>query len=157
MKRRSATTPGSLHEVLASLPTCDRSELLARWQDLHAVTPPSGMSTPLLLRAVAYKLQERAHGGLKPAVRRFLEKAVSSAVCGKAVTGISIAKPGTRLVREWRGVTYEVIIIPDGVLLNGKRLGSLSEAAHAITGAKWSGPRFFGLVKGGRHGRSKAA
>ena len=70
---------------------------------------------------------------------------------------MSVTKPGTRLVREWRGVTYEVIIIPDGVLLNGERLGSLSEAAGKITGAKWSGPRFFGLVKGGRHGRSKAA
>ena len=157
MNRTKTSSPGSLREVLASFSTCDRSELLACWNDLYAAAPPSGISTPLLLRAVAYKLQERAYGGLKPVVRRFLEKTARDATRGKAVTGISVAKPGTRLVREWRGVTYEVIIIPDGVLLNGKQLGSLSEAAHAITGAKWSGPRFFGLVKGGRHGRSKAA
>ena len=157
MKRRFAATPGSLREVLASLPACDRSELLACWNDLYAAPPPSGISTPLLLRAVAYKLQERAQGGLTPTVQRFLEKATSDATGGRAIAGMSVTKPGTRLVREWRGVTYEVIIIPDGVLLNGERLGSLSEAAGKITGAKWSGPRFFGLVKGGRHGRSKAA
>lgn len=110
--------------------------------------PPLHMSTKLLLRVLAYKLQELELGGLKPAVRRFLEKASSDAVGERSTAALSIAKPGTRLIREWRGVVYEVIIEPDGVILNGERLKSLTEAAHKITGAKWSGPRFFGLVKG---------
>jgi hypothetical protein len=44
-------------------------------------------------------------------------------------------------------VTYEVIILEDGVQCNGKRYRSLSAVGRAITGARWSGPLFFGLKK----------
>jgi hypothetical protein len=56
-------------------------------------------------------------------------------------------KPGTRLLREWHGVTYEVIIMEGGVQCHGKPYRSLSEVARAITGTRWSGPLFFGLKK----------
>ncbi len=102
-----------------------------------------------MVRAVAYKLQEQAHGGLKPAVKRMLEKAVAQeAGETKALKPLLSVKPGTRLVREWNGQIYEVIVTHDGVLLDGLHLRSLTEAATRITGSKWSGPRFFGLVKG---------
>ena len=101
--------------------------------------------------ACTYRLHEREHGGLKPATQRYLMKVAEEAAAGKpGITPPLVMKPGTRLIREWHGVTYEVIVIPGGVLLNGEQLKSLTEAAHKITGAKWSGPRFFGLVKGGR-------
>ena len=148
MRRHGATQPGSLSEVLVTLPTCDRSGLLNYWKDLYGNPPPPRISTGLLLRAVAYKLQERECGGLKPAVKRFLEKTARDTAVGKPIAAMSAVKSGTRLIREWRGVTYEVVIEQNGVLLNGERLHSLSEAARRITGARWSGPRFFGLVKG---------
>jgi hypothetical protein len=111
------------------------------------------MSTKLLLQVMTYKLQEREHGGLTPAVKRFMERAASdyghAAALGRSASAIVVAKVGTRLIREWRGVTYEVVVTEDGVLLNGEKVRSLSAAACRITGAKWSGPRFFGLVKGG--------
>ena len=134
---------------LAILHTYDRDTLLRRWSDLCTITPPPRMSTKLLLQVVAYKLQERGHGGLALSVRRFMEKAANDAAFEKPIARITNAKPGTRLIREWRGIVYEVVIKQDGVLLNGERVRSLSAAAHKITGAKWSGPRFFGLVKGG--------
>ena len=87
-------------------------------------------------------------GGLKPATRRFLEKAAQDNDASKQqlLPAISI-KPGTRLLREWHGITYEVIILESSVLCNGKHYRSLSEVARAITGARWSGPLFFGLKK----------
>jgi len=96
------------------------------------------------MHAIACRMQEQILGGLKPATRRFLEKAAEDNVSRQLMISI---KPGTRLLREWHGVTYEVIVMEDGVQCNGKRYRSLSEAARAITGARWSGPLFFGLKK----------
>ena len=153
MSKRKATTPGSLTETLAALPTYDRSELLRYWEKLYQTPPPPHISRGLLLMAIAYKLQEREYGGLKPATRRYLEKVVRDTAQGKPPDAITTIKPGTRLIREWHGTTYEVIVQSDGngVLLNGEHVPSLSEAAGRITGAKWSGPRFFGIVRGGRN------
>lgn len=134
------------------LPNADRDALHVHWAQLHDLTAPK-ISTVMLRQAVAYKIQERHYGGLKPAVRRFLEKEA----VGLNATAPILAKPGTRLVRQWRGTTYEVIIIPNGVLLDGVHLSSLTEAAYRITGARWSGPRFFGLVKGGHGDKRKTA
>lgn len=134
------------------LSTADRDALLTQWGQHFDLSPPQ-ISTLMLRQVLMYKIQERHYGALKPAVRRFLEKeAVGTGSIAPVLT-----KSGTRLVRQWRGTTYEVIIIPDGVLLDGVHLSSLTEAAYKITGAKWSGPRFFGLVKGGRNGGSKTA
>jgi hypothetical protein len=152
MKRTKQLTPEPLTEVLATLQNADPEELLAHWAKLYAAPPPK-ISTVMLRQAVAYQMQEREHGKLKPAVRSYLEKEAA----GKAAIAPTLARPGTRLVRQWRGTTYEVIILPDGVLLDGVHLSSLTKAAYKITGAKWSGPRFFGLVKGGRNGGSKTA
>ena len=55
-------------------------------------------------------------------------------------------KAGTRLVREWQGTLHEVIVLDRGYLWKGKTYRSLSEIARSITGARWSGPRFFGLL-----------
>jgi hypothetical protein len=76
-----------------------------------------------------------------------LERVAEEARAGGRVTAapVRVLKPGTRLLREWQGVTHEVIVLEDGVLFRGKRHRSLSEVARAITGSRWSGPRFFGL------------
>jgi hypothetical protein len=96
---------------------------------------------------LAHRLQEKAFGGLsKPSRNRLLNLAESAE---KPSTRLPHAtkrlKPGTRLIREWRGETHVVSVLDDGAEYRGKRYGSLSEIARTITGTRWSGPAFFGL------------
>src|ERR1700730_1361813 len=122
-------------------------ELRGEWRRFHRTPPPMRLSRDLLTRGVAYKLQERAYGGLSTAIARKLERASAVPLGrGAAKPAPTIAlKPGTRLVREWRGVTHMVLIHADGIEWRGQRYRSLSLVARKITGARWSGPRFFGL------------
>ena len=132
---------------LARLKELTIFELRGEWQRLHRMPPPMRLSRDLLMRGITYKLQERSSGGLSKSMVRKLERlnvepAVSDA--RKPVPPISL-KPGTRLVREWRGVTHTVLVHADGVEWRGRRYRSLTIIARQITGAHWSGPRFFGL------------
>ena len=88
------------------------------------------------------------YGGLKPAVGRQLQRIAAGLAAGDRVTikAASKLKPGARLAREWNGATHVVEVVGDGFIWNGERRASLSAIARAITGAHWSGPRFFGLV-----------
>ena len=122
-----------------------RTDLLDRWRLLYGSEPPRRISSRLLRGAIAYRLQERALGGLKTSTRRLLLRAADGVVRGGSIVHDRKLKPGTRLLREWQGVTHEVIVLDDGVLFRGERHRSLSEVARAITGSRWSGPRFFGL------------
>lgn len=104
------------------------------------------LSRDLLIRSILYKLQERALGGLSKSILRKLSQTGIETATGKRGSVPSIAlKPGTRLVREWHGTTHTVVIHADGVEWKGQRYPSLSVVARQITGARWSGPRFFGL------------
>src|ERR1700680_4261671 len=122
-------------------------ELRGEWRRLHRMPPPMRLSRDLLTRGIIYKLQERAYGGLSLATARKLERASANPLgrdAAKPAPPISL-RPGTRLVREWRGVTHTVLIHADGIEWRGQRYRSLSLVARKITGARWSGPRFFGL------------
>lgn len=121
-------------------------DLRQEWRRLYRMQPPARLSRDLLTRGIAYRLQEQQLGGLPKAVRRRLAAAdPASAKLGASRSVPLIIKPGTRLVRQWRGVTHTVLVGTDHVEWNGQRYRSLSEVARAITGARWSGPRFFGL------------
>jgi hypothetical protein len=100
-----------------------------------------------LFRAVAYRLQEQAFGGLKPSTRRQLARVAEETAGGNSPKKPRSRKAGTGtiLVREWQGNAHRVTVLDDGVAFNGKRYRSLSEVAREITGSRWSGPRFFGL------------
>ncbi len=128
---------------LDSLPL-DR--LREQWRRLHQTPPPKRLSRDILLRGITYKMQENAFGGLSMAILRKLRTSAPTDVseAKKRRPRLSF-KPGTRLVREWRGVTHTVVILADGVEWRGQRYRSLSVVAREITGAHWSGPRFFGL------------
>lgn len=141
------TDASGLASALASLPTLDREELLERWRTLYGKPAPSHISRPILVRAIAYRMQEQVFGGLKPATRRLLQRVAEEIRAGKPISSVQspTLKPGIRLLREWNGTTHEVIVLEDGVLFRGKRHRSLSEVARLITGSRWSGPRFFGL------------
>ena len=134
---------------LARLGNLTIFELRREWRRLHRMPPPMRLSRELLIRAIAYKLQERALGALSKSILRKLGSLDAEPAAGdarKPVPRLSL-KPGTRLIREWRGVTHTVLIHADGIEWNGRRYRSLTIIAREITGARWSGPRFFGLRK----------
>jgi len=120
--------------------------LREEWRRLHQTPPPKRLSRDILLRGITYKMQENAFGGLSKAILRKLQTiAPKGALPAKNRRPRPTLKPGTRLVREWHGVTHTVVILADGVEWRGQRHRSLSVVAREITGAHWSGPRFFGL------------
>jgi hypothetical protein len=118
-------------------------ELRREWRRLHGMQAPKSLSRDLLLRGITYKIQERAFGGLSKSVLRKLSEASSNVV--RQATPARV-KVGTRLVREWNGQTHTVLVHAHGVEWRGKLYRSLSVVAREITGAHWSGPRFFGLT-----------
>ena len=133
---------------IAALPSHSRAELLEHWRMLHSTPPPKGISRALLIRAIAYAMQAKRCGGLKPTVIRRLRKAVDGSLPEerREIGTKPRLKPGARLVREWNGVTHVVEVVEEGFVWNGTRFNSLSAVARAITGARWSGPRFFALT-----------
>jgi hypothetical protein len=145
---RHIQTPETIEEQLAAIPTLPRAALVARWRVAYGRAPPKGLSRRLLEYAAAYHLQAQALGGHGPTLRRKLRSRGSSTAKGPAASRKATAPvlaPGSRLVRDWRGRTYTVEVLEGGFLCNGRRYASLSEVARSITGARWSGPRFFGL------------
>ncbi len=146
--------PEDLAQTLRELPGWNRAALIKQWRNLHGMEPPSGLSQIMLVRAVAYGLQEAAEGGLSPALRRRLRQIAEDYAAGRAFGSAPHPplkiKPGTRLLRTWHGVTHTVTVLETGVLWNDVPCRSLSEVAYRITGSKWSGPLFFGLKKGAR-------
>ncbi len=125
------------------------TELRKRWTRMFGVSVPRGLSHDMLIRGIAYKIQEQAHGGLSQATKRKLKTIATQLEddSGKEfVPGLTL-KPGAKLIREWQARAYTVTVLDDGFEYNGKRYGSLSMIAREITGARWSGPRFFGLKK----------
>jgi hypothetical protein len=148
-KRRDDRTAGDLEATIRELTDLLRPDLSERWRQHYRTAPPKGISRRLLIRAVAYGMQVKRYGGLKPAVRRQLRK-VAAGGSTQAAANLKSAKiaPGMRLIREWNGSSHVVEAVDGGFVWNGKRYGSLSAVARAITGARWSGPRFFGLESG---------
>ena len=135
----------SLSDDLAKLSGLNRSELVELWRKFYETEPPEKCSSPFMIRAIAYRMQEQIFGGLKPDIKRLLAKAASDVASGKQISRPVTIKPGIKLLREWHGTTYEAVISETGVLFQGKQYRSLSEVARIITGARWSGPVFFGL------------
>jgi Protein of unknown function (DUF2924) len=138
-------------EALSRLLTLDMGELRQRWRDLYKIQAPRHFSRELLVRAVAFRMQEVVRGGLRPEPQRQLRRiAQQFTETGDAtMRARAKLKPGTRLIREWQGRTYDVLVLDDGFSWQGTRYHSLSAVAGKITGTAWSGPLFFGLKPNG--------
>jgi hypothetical protein len=134
-----------LAEDLAALATMSPVQLRAEWRRVYRAVPPP-LTPDLLAHSIAYRLQDKVYGGVPPkvvrAIRRLSERALRSAA--DPVARVQV-KPGTRLVRSWNGMTYSVLVTNEGFMLGEQRFASLSHDARAITGAHWSGARFFGV------------
>ncbi len=126
---------------IAGLCGLSRADLVERWVGFHGSRPIETMTEGLLARGIAYEMQVRQIGGLTPAEK----KTLGTLAQGRSNPNPGLLKAGTRLYRSWRGVTQEILVLEGGYSWRGKSYASLSEVARAITGTRWSGPRFFGL------------
>ncbi len=147
MKNIDENAEKAVKQEIDKLIGASRKRLKETWRSLYGTPAPERMSEDHLKRAIAYRIQERAFGGLKPATRKLLDRVADDASARRPVKSPSKSKvrTGTLLVREWHGKTHKVSVIEGGALYRGKRYSSLSEVAFHITGAHWSGPLFFGL------------
>ena len=156
MAGRTRLSVESVVIEVAGLDAADGMELVARWRSLTGRVPGPGLRGELLRSALACKLQERAFAGPSPAtLRKLALMAKSHEQLQRAKSGegdgssssVRHIKPGSRLIREWQGIMYEVVVTADGYLWNGASHASLSAIAKAITGTHWNGWRFFGVDK----------
>ena len=145
--QRLSKSPETISRKLASLESSAIKVLKQQWLAFYGSEPPRRVSCELLTRAVAYRIQEQARGGLKPSTRRLLVRLGNDARDGQPLKfePATAASAGTVLVRDWHGTAHEVRVLDRGVLYKRKRYRSLTEVAKLITGAHWNGPRFFGL------------
>lgn len=143
-------TPTDPRNEIAALSEKPTHDLRIEWRRLYRAEPPPRLSRDLLIRAIAYRMQEHAHGGLgKTTKRRLRSLAQELETKGGTAFDPGLAlKPGARLVREWHGQSHTVIALEDGFDYEGQRYRSLTRIAKLITGTHWSGPRFFGLAQG---------
>ena len=129
---------------LAGMPI---AQLRARYREVFRSDPPKAFGPDLLRRSIAHRIQEKAYGGLSRSAQRLLDqmmKAFAAKPNGKIALPRRI-KPGSVLVREWKGKSHRVMVLAEGFAYDGKTFGNLSEIAVLITGTRWNGPRFFGL------------
>lgn len=135
----------ALEAEIAALPGLGRAGLQDRWRILFKAAPPVSFTPDLLARGIACRLQEKALGGLPAEARRLLAEGWKGSAPRRRSVRASL-HPGNRLVRRWRGRTFVVEVTEGGLIYDGKTFGSLSVIASKITGTRWSGPKFFGLV-----------
>ncbi len=137
-----------LEKELTALAKMPREKLRFRWEQVHGTEPPAHISRDLMVRIIAYRIQEREYGGLDKNTKRRL-RALAGALESEGERSLSTGptlKPGAKLIREWHGKTYTVTALEEGFEFKGRRFRSLSGIAREITGARWSGLRFFGLT-----------
>ncbi len=136
-------------DQIAALQTLESPALRSRWGEVFGRPPPKRMGRDLMLRALAYRVQEQAEGGLSKAAQKRLAGVTDPKKENsprQKPPAIRLA-PGARLVREWRGEMHHVTVHNDGFEYRRARYASLSHIAREITGTRWSGPLFFGLRK----------
>jgi Protein of unknown function (DUF2924) len=119
--------------------------LRAEWRRRFGSEPPR-LSRDLLVRALAYRVQERAMGGLSRASLKRLRELANPQGGEPPPAPADSLRPGAKLMREWHGRTHVVVVTDTGFDYAGLSYQSLTQIAKLITGAHWSGPRFFGLT-----------
>ena len=147
-KRPGKADVAEVNRQIAELVDRSTHELRLAWRQLHRIGPPHGLSRDLLIRALANQLQEWIHRRVSGALRRRLQTLAGEFERGGASFDPGVVlKAGTTLVRQWRGRAHTILVREDGFEYEGQRYRSLTMIAERITGAHWSGPRFFGLTK----------
>ena len=153
-KRRNGAAPPKrpVEDEIAHLRGLDLRGLRSRWQSVFGRPAPAHLTRHLLFAVIAYRLQADCFSDLDHATRQVLDRTVAKEAEPAMAARLasfdqkrSALTPGTVLVREWDRQSQRVMVMADGFAWNGQTYGSLSKVAFAITGTRWSGPRFFGL------------
>jgi hypothetical protein len=150
----------NVERAIERLQSLDGDALRIEWRNLFGRRAPKGLPKCLMVRALVYHLQALEFGDLDPHTLRVLDAYAAKSRGGgrgrvrvdrlrgteqaRAPSAPSI-KPGSILIREWAGELQRVMALEVGFAWNGATYRSLSEVAHAITGTRWNGPRFFGV------------
>ena len=155
MSRTSDQTNEAIAAEVAALALLTHQELRLAWRRHYKTDPPKFLNRNVIELGVAWKIQERAFGGLGAATKRQVD-----ALADELEAKYDIAKPkglelrpGARLIRDWHGETHDVLVTEDGFHWRGRNWRSLTLIAKEITGTHWSGPRFFGLADSSRRSR----
>ena len=134
--------------MLSELDRLSRTQLLDRWRELYRKPAPTGLRRELMIPFLAYRIQENLEGGLSAAAKVLLKSAkrqVQRTSCAGNRNTRGPMKPGTRILRRWKGAIHEVDVTETAYQYRDHEYRSLSEIARIITGTRWSGPAFFGL------------
>jgi Protein of unknown function (DUF2924) len=148
MRASASPRDAAFESEIEALPDLSLEELRGLWQDIYDYPAPAAFRRKLLARGIAYERQAKRYGGLSPSISRRLQRVANDLSSGKPPARSAKLKTGTRLVRDWNGTTHVVEVVDGGFVWREERYRSLSVVARAITGARWSGPRFFGLKAG---------
>ncbi|MEO5332580.1 MAG: DUF2924 domain-containing protein [Magnetococcus sp. YQC-5] len=134
--------------ALSGMPTAD---LKKKWTDLHPKTDPPPFNRVFLVRRLAHRIQELSHGGLMEKTDKRLDRLANEedGLQEKRRLPGEQLLPGTQLIRDWKGVEHCCTVLEKGFEYQGRKFGSLSAVATAITGTKWNGLVFFGMKKQG--------
>jgi DUF2924 family protein len=137
------------------LKSLDSTALKVAWRAIFKSAPPRAAHKEFFVRFLAHEFQVRMHGGLRKSSLKTLSESdqAKNSPAGVALAANKTLRAGTRLLRQWGGAAHEVTVMERGYAYRGRSYTSLSEIARCITGARWSGPRFFGL----RHQSERAA
>jgi hypothetical protein len=134
---------------IARLRDLDIRQLQSRWHTAFGRRPHPHLPRHLLFRVLAYRLQADVLGDLDSEHQCLLDRSISPEDAGQRAVELAQRtadlRPGTVLEREWNGRMHRVAVLTDGFAWNGKTYRSLTKVAFAITGTRWSGPRFFGV------------
>ncbi len=141
---RNSSSQSDLTDQLREISVFDRNACVEHWTAAFGTAPPRYLSVRFMQRVLSRQRQVRALGDYPGQVRRALKAVQLNLKSGSPSN--RLAPPGSYLVREWNGRTYRVEVMSSGYVLDGHTYASLSTVAKRITGAHWSGPRFFGLT-----------
>jgi hypothetical protein len=136
-----------IQRKIADLPGRSKAELRSIWLANFDQPAPPHLRKELMVPILAYRIQERAYGGLSHTTRRKLQEIAQSLNTTPHKRKSIRLQPGTRLVRSWQGVLHQVTVLSSGYEYNGRSYDSLSAIAREITGTRWSGPLFFGTKR----------
>lgn len=123
-------------------------KLRQKWAELWSIQPHARIGRAMLEKSIEFKLREKAGHGLMADQQKRLDHLIAqyrrNPECfTENQPGI---KPGTKLIRFWKGERHTVTVLDDGGFSHkGKKYTSLSEVASTIAGSRWNGWKFFGL------------
>jgi hypothetical protein len=157
MKPLSRIKQQKLQAQLDMIAAAGRPALLTLWTEMIGRSPPNNISLPILRKALAFETQIKTYGTLPKVCLKQLNAKGHGGGTTQTCQPAHRLKPGTRLVREWHGRTFHVQVEERGFVMKDKTYRSLSAIAREITGAQWSGPRFFGLKNHQHPPRQKEA